>query len=257
MDGVQVSAITTTPVKGLALHARTEVELGLDGVADNRCLYLIDDRGRLVNSKRVDTLCRVRADLDGAAATLTLHFPDASEATEAIEPGPPEPTRFNSRALPAQPVCPALSAALSDFCGQPVRLVRADPEATGNDRGRAGAVSLLSDGSLAHLSGLAGAPVDPRRFRMLLTVAGLPAHAEDDWAGAQVQIGSATVLFHGHVGRCRVTTLDPDTGVANLPTLDLLAYRSGLAKTEPLAFGIYGEVIAPGRVRVGDPVLAG
>ncbi|WP_249011076.1 MOSC domain-containing protein [Conexibacter sp. DBS9H8] len=257
MDGVRISTIATTPVKGLALHAREEVELGPAGVADNRCFYLIDERDVLLNAKRVDALSAVRAELDPAAATLRLRFPDGSDAIEGIEPGPAQPTRFFSRSPPAEPVCPGLSAALSDFCRRHVRLVRADPEATGNDRGRGGSVSLLSDGSLAHLSARAGEPVDPRRFRMLFGVEGVPAHGEDAWVGRQVRIGEATVRFHGHVGRCRITTLDPDSGAVTLATLDLLAYRSGLATTEPLAFGIYGEVTVPGAVRVGDVVDPG
>jgi hypothetical protein len=42
---------------------------------------------------------------------------------------------------------------------------------------------------------------------------------------------------------------------ADPPTLDLLrGYRGGLDTTEPLAFGVYGSVVEPGRVRVGDAV---
>ena len=61
--------------------------------------------------------------------------------------------------------------------------------------------------------------------------------------------------FGGHVGRCLVTSRDPETGEVDLPTLDLLgAYRRDLDTTEPLPFGIYGEVLVPGVVRVGDAV---
>ncbi len=31
-------------------------------------------------------------------------------------------------------------------------------------------------------------------------------------------------------------------------------YRTGLDTTEPLPFGIYGQVLVPGTVRVGDAV---
>ena len=51
-----------------------------------------------------------------------------------------------------------------------------------------------------------------------------------------------------------VTSRDPDTGVIDLPTLvTLVSYRPE-GRTEPLPFGIYGSVVAPGRVRVGDTV---
>jgi hypothetical protein len=51
-----------------------------------------------------------------------------------------------------------------------------------------------------------------------------------------------------------VTGHDPDTGEPNLPTLELLSYRERLGTTEPLAFGVYGEVLEPGRVRLSDTI---
>jgi uncharacterized protein YcbX len=74
--------------------------------------------------------------------------------------------------------------------------------------------------------------------------------------GRPVRIGGALVQMHGHVGRCLVTAQDPDSGMPDMPTLDLLrSYRAGLATTEPLAFGIYGAVIEPGSVSLGDTVV--
>jgi uncharacterized protein YcbX len=136
--------------------------------------------------------------------------------------------------------------------------VRSARASRGRSRcGRAGAVSLIGAASVAKLSELAGVPVDARRFRMLVEVEGSQAHAEDGWVGREVRIGDALVLMRGHVGRCLVTGRDPDTGVSDLPTLDLLrSYRAGLPTTEPLACGIFGEVIEPGTVRIGDAVVA-
>jgi uncharacterized protein YcbX len=123
------------------------------------------------------------------------------------------------------------------------------------DRGRGGAVSLISRASVEHLEQVAAAEVDARRFRMLVEVDGVQAHAEDAWVGRRIRLGGAVVLIRGHVGRCLVTGRDPDTGVPDLPTLDLLrSYRDGLDTTEPLPFGVYGAVVSPGRVQLGDPV---
>jgi uncharacterized protein YcbX len=126
------------------------------------------------------------------------------------------------------------------------------------DRGyRGGNVSLISRGSLEKLrqEAGAGAPVDGRRFRMLFEIDGVDPHEEDEWLGTQVRVGDATIVLNGDVGRCVVTSHDPDTGVTDLDTLGTLAAYRREGRNEPLPFGVYGAVVVPGRVRVGDAVV--
>jgi uncharacterized protein YcbX len=134
--------------------------------------------------------------------------------------------------------------------------VRTEHEGEGVDRGERAGVSLVSTGSLAALAEAADVKaVDGRRFRMTLTVDGLGPHGEDEWLGRRVRAGAALVELVGNVGRCAVTTRDPDTGIRNLETLDLIeAYRGLLETTEPLPFGVWGRVVEPGRVALGDAV---
>ena len=91
---------------------------------------------------------------------------------------------------------------------------------------------------------------------MLVELDGLTeAHEEDTWVGSQVSLGDVVARVRGHVGRCLTTQRHPESGRPDLPTLDLLrSYRGGLATTEPLAFGVYGEVVDAGRIALGDPV---
>ena len=90
---------------------------------------------------------------------------------------------------------------------------------------------------------------------MLIEVDGVAPYEEDSWVGRKVRIGPTLVAMHGNVGRCLITGLDPESGITTLPTLDLLgSYRRELETTEPLPFGIYGEVLEPGPVAIGDPV---
>src|SRR5262249_7444072 len=90
---------------------------------------------------------------------------------------------------------------------------------------------------------------------MLIEIDGVIAHEEDGWIGETVRVGGATVRWLGNVGRCLTTSRDPDTGVVDLPTLDLLRnYRGQMKTTEPLPVGLYGEVLEPGEIRVGDAV---
>jgi uncharacterized protein len=148
------------------------------------------------------------------------------------------------------------SEAVSSWIGEPLTLVR--PERGAVDRGSAGAFSLVSRASLVELGRVAGVggPVDGRRFRMLFEIDGLRAHEEDGFVGRRFRLGDAVVRFTGNVGRCVVTTRDPDSGESDLETLQLLgSYRAGVATTEPLPFGVYGEVIVQGRVRLGDELI--
>ena len=250
----RVSQISIAPVKGLALQRVAAVEVGLNGVEENRRLHLVDLDGRLVNGKRSMPLSLVACRLDLTAMTLALDFPGGREvagrspsasrsrrsSTDAPRPGASSSGRGarrsrRSRASSCGSSCPTRSA----------------PRATAASRGRQ-----------HHLGGLrlrsrpqGGADaLDSRRFRMLFEVEGVAPYAEDGWIGRPVQIGGAVVQPAGNVGRCVVTTWNPDTAERDFDTLGVLAgYRREIETTEPLPLGVAGDVVSAGRVRVGDP----
>jgi uncharacterized protein YcbX len=252
---IVVVALATTPVKGMRVQSPPALELGPEGVPDDRRFYLIDDRGRLMNGKHLGMLPGVAAEYAGDARTLELTLPDGTVVDGTVELGEAIETRFFSRSARARPVLGPWSRALSDHFERPLRLVESAGAAC-LDRGQRGAVSLMSRASLAGLADVAGeGAVDARRFRMTVEIDGVGAHEEDGWIGRRVRVGAALVRMHGHVGRCSTTTRHPEHGHVDLPVLDLLrSYRGGLDTTEPLAFGIYGEVLEGGRVAVGDAV---
>jgi uncharacterized protein YcbX len=251
-----ITAIGTTPVKGLQLQRRTEVMLTETGAADDRRFFVIDDRNRMVNNKRVASLLAVVADYDPRDTRLTLTFPDGASVAAETRDGEPVDATFFSLSPTTVLVPGPFSEALSDYAGEPLRLARIDPRRGGVDRGPAAGVSLISQASVQRLAGLAGQSVDSRRFRMTFEVNGLETHQEDELVGSEARIGEALVAFGGNVGRCLVTGLSPETGTADLPTLDLLDYRTGVDTTEPLPFGVYGRVVEPGTVRVGDALIS-
>jgi uncharacterized protein YcbX len=252
-----VVGITIAPVKGLALSPRQEVRLGPIGVREDRAFFLVDARRRMVNGKTLGRLVQVAADFSADRGTLTLAFPDGHSVAGALALAEPRPVQFYRGKFDAQTVIGPWAAALSEFCGREVVVCRAPLTRQGVDRGVRGAISLVSRASLDALrrAGAVAAPIDPRRFRMLLEIDGVGAHAEDTWRGRTLGIGEATVRINDLVGRCAVTTHDPDTGTVDLPTLHILRrYRGNIDSVEKLPFGVFGEVIRPGRVRVGDSV---
>jgi uncharacterized protein YcbX len=251
-----VSGLALTPVKGTRLRSVSEIVLGRAGVRENRRFFLIDARDRMVNGKTLGELNAVIADYLDAERELTLTFPDGIVIGGRVEPKDQVTARFFSDEVAGRLVDGPWSAALSSYVGQPLRIVEAPDERSGVDRGAHAAVSLISRGSLARLAHEGGEPdVDVRRFRMLIEADGVDAHEEDGWVDRTVRIGDALVAMHGHVGRCLITSRDPDTGEIDLPTLDILGgYRQGLGTTEPLPFGVYGEVLEEGVIRLGDAI---
>ncbi|HEY7732364.1 MAG TPA: MOSC N-terminal beta barrel domain-containing protein [Gaiellaceae bacterium] len=249
----RVVAISVAPVKGLALERRESVELTLAGVEGDRRFYLVDESGHLINQKRVPALATVfPAVTDGR---VCLRFPGGEEVAAEVELGEEVETSFYGRPVRGRLVVGPWSEALTGHAGTTLRLVRTEREGDGLDRGTRAGVSMISTGSLRALAAQAGRDaVDGRRFRMLLTLDGLEPHGEDAWLDRRVRVGGATIELVGNVGRCAVTTRDPDTGVRDLETLDLIeAYRGDVPTTEPLPFGVWGRIVEPGAVRLGDP----
>ncbi len=198
----------------------------------------------------------VRPDWDEQSRRLALSFPDGTEVAGIVELGPEIELSLYGDPFPTQPVLGPWDDALSELAREQLRLLWAPFGAV--DRGlQGGSASLISRASLARLGEVsgAGAPLDGRRFRMLLEIDGVEAHEEDGWIGREVRAGTASILVNGDVGRCVVTSHDPDTGVTDVDTLGALAAYRRTGVTEPLPLGVYGEVVRPGRVRIGDEVV--
>jgi uncharacterized protein YcbX len=249
--------IAATPVKGLRLQHLGEASLTEDGIPGDRAFFLVDERGAMVSATRLGPLVAVEPSHDPSAGMLTLRFPDGETVSGPISLGAAESVRFYDETFDARPVDGAFAEALSEHCGRRLRMFESPPSRPGVDRGRAGAATLLSRASLERLRKQAAAsePVDARRFRMTLGVDGVAAHEEDSWVGRDVRVGDALLRVAGHVGRCALTTRQPDTGVVDFKTLHYLnGYRGHVQSSEPLPFGVYARVVEPGRVRVGDPI---
>jgi uncharacterized protein YcbX len=255
MEG-RVVRISIAPVKSLHLVNPNEIELGTAGVTGDRRFWLVDADRRLVNGKRHPELMRVHSQWNEESHRLALTFPDGSVVAGEAEPGEPFEAELYGTPHPSRTVHGPWEEALSRFAGEALTLLWSEGGAQdrGNDRG--GWASVVSRGSLERMRAEAGAAdsVDGRRFRMLFEIDGVEAHEEDSWLGRRVAIGEAEIVPVGDIGRCVVTTCDPDTAVSDFDTLKLLAGYRRDGVVEPLPFGVYCDVAVPGRVRVGDPV---
>ena len=244
-----VARISVTPVRTFRLSHPDEVELTEHGVVANRRFMLVDADGKRLRSSLTVWPAPVTAEWDESAETLRVAIDG-----EVFE-GPAQGAQhlavdYNGRSLSTAVVDGPWTEPLSQLQGSSVRIVRPD----GPGQLQEAPVTLVSRASLERLEREAGLAVDPRRFRMLFDVDGCGEHEEDTWNGRRVRIGDAVLRVGGGVGRCAVTTRDPDTGERDLDTLRLLrGYREPLEDGE-IPFGVYAEVEQPGRVRVGDEV---
>jgi uncharacterized protein YcbX len=255
MEG-RVARISIAPVKALHVVNPDEVELTHAGVPGDRRFWLVDANRRLVNGKGHPELMRVHPEWDEASRRLALAFPDGAVVEAEVEPGEPFEAKLYGTPHPSRAVPGPWNEALSEFVGESVTLLWSEGGAQDRGVDHGGWASLVSRGSLVRLREQAGIaePIDGRRFRMLFEIDGVEPHAEDAWLGRRVAIGDAEIVPVGDVGRCVVTTCDPDTAVSDFDSLKLLAEYRREGVTEPLPFGVYCDVAVPGRVRVGDPV---
>ena len=112
-------------------------------------------------------------------------------------------------------------------------------------------LSLISLQTVAQLGEELGLDVDPRRFRanIYLDLDGAAGFAEDAFVGRSFKIGAeVTIAIVDRDPRCKMITLDPDSGDVDLKVLQKVGRgHEGRA-------GVYGVVLQEGLVRPGDAV---
>ena len=253
-DRLRVSLLSVTPIKGLGLHHPESVELTDSGVAGDRELFLVDAAGELASCTDIGALMAHRAELDAESGVLTVHGPDGPLRSAPLELGDAVDTDFYGlRTVTGRHVV-GWDDVFSDIAGQPLRLVRGDTGAF--DVAGVTLVGKASTAALAVANGLQ--PVDGRRFRMNVEIAGSAPLDEDTWDGRELRLGDAVVRAGGPVKRCAATTHNPATGEIDLQTLKLIGALKGREEHAPWGagffFGVYADVLVPGRVSVGDPV---
>jgi uncharacterized protein len=251
----RVAWISIAPVKSMGLVQLETAMLEQSGIAGDRAFAVLDQEDRLIGGKRLGPLATIHPDYDPVACTLSLRFPDGTVVAGAIELGGSYIAPFRTRPRAVHPLIGPWSEAVSTFARQPCRLVALAIPGDGGDRGPS--ATLVSTAALETLARAGGedSPLDARRFRMTFGIDGVDAYAEDAWVGRDVRVGEAVVRVAGNVGRCAVTTQDPDTGYPTFDTLHILQHtRGALETTEPLPFGVWSEVLKPGRVGLGDAV---
>jgi len=90
---------------------------------------------------------------------------------------------------------------------------------------------------------------DIRRLRPNILIGGVDGMGEIDWPGGELRIGRAVIRLDSLRGRCPMTTVDPDTLERDPEVLRDIGRRFGGR------LALNAEVLHPGTIRVGDPVI--
>lgn len=257
---MHVAALYHYPVKSLCGQAVDVLRLDALGPLDDRRWMLVDAAGTFVTQRMHGQLVRIRARSDGVQ--LQLNLPDgqilgfeASDVQVSV--------RVWRDEVPAL-LATGPSETLSAYLGVPVRLVRLpdapvrriDPARVPEERfvGFADGFPILvtHQASLAAVESWVGRPLDMRRFRPNIVIAGADPFAEDHWQS--LQIGEVVLDLVKPCSRCVMTTVDPDTGVREADGQPLKALSLHRKTAEGVIFGQNALHRTPGVLRVGDPV---
>lgn len=191
--------------------------------------------GNFCRGAKSPQLMAIRAVVDEAAGRLTLTHPDRP----ALSVDPDDPADAARLIAWVTPLASADRPA-------PAFVVRAAVAMTDSDYP---SITLLNHASLEALGARLGRRLAMERFRGNVWMDGLSAFAEFDLVGHDLRVGGAVLRVRETITRCKATTVDPETGVPDADTLGAL--RAGWGHQD---FGICAEVIAGGRVAVGDRV---
>ncbi|BAL86177.1 hypothetical protein AMIS_9570 [Actinoplanes missouriensis 431] len=265
---MRIASLHTYPVKGC--HRLDHDEAGVEpwGLTGDRRWMIVDTDGVGITQRETPLLTQLTA--RPRPGGLTLSAPGLGELDlDEPEQGEKIAVRVFKNKTPV-PARVADTVWTSAFLGRDVRLTwQADPT------GRAVAEFAQPDDRVSFADGypvlLANTasldavndwlteggdePVPMHRFRPNVVVTGAPAWAEDDWIGRRLRIGDMTFRAAKSCARCRVTTIDQETGETGRQPLHVLGKHRRRDGGLLFAINLIPDLAAgrTGLIRTGDP----
>lgn len=279
---MRLDSIWLHPVKSMIGAVVPAADLGMLGLVGDREWALRDlTTGGIANTRQTPGIMRLAASGDASAVTITL--PDGSSvrssdpdvdavlsaalgrAVSLVARRPADDTEFYRRPAPPADAPPVdLMATLRDIFAReadeplpdftkfaPEVMEFETPPGTFVD-----CYPLLVMTTSAMQSLRAAVPdsvIDVRRFRPNLVVdtGDEPGHPELGWAGRRFRIGEAEIEIVNDCPRCAAITKEiaPDIPADR-------AILRHVVRDLGQAVGAYARVTTPGRVAVGDPLVA-
>lgn len=110
-------------------------------------------------------------------------------------------------------------------------------------------LSIINAATVRAISNTAGVDLDPQRFRGNLLIDTFEPWSEFNLVGRRITIGDAVLEVLRPIDRCKATSINPQTGTADLNIPHLLSRHYG-----HIFCGVYARVITSGKIRITDTI---
>lgn len=285
MAGMESTTVGTVgelrryPVKSMLGETLVSARVGAKGFEGDRAHALVDDETRKIASVKRPRLWgrlfELRAMTNG---TVFVAFPDGTELGIDDPALPDRLSDFLGRRVSIASTPPEdaaydevwerdLKGGVDPMFGRDSTMVDGEEMIEGGATMRmrgdfnAASVHLVTTGSTRHLTELAaGVRVDPHRFRPNVVVdTEEVGFVENEWLGRRLRVGTVELEVTLRVVRCVMPTLAQEDLAADRRVLRAIAEHNmvdpGIGDGAYPCLGVYAEVVTPGEVRVGDPVV--
>lgn len=226
----RVAALWRYPVKSMAAEALEAVDISWDGLAGDRRWGFV----------------REGMERNGFPWLTIRERPDMwSYRPSYLEPDRPERSATIVR-TPSGRDLDVADVALAEELGHGARVMKQNHGVFD-----AMPLSLITTRAIADIGAIVGRVLDVRRFRpnVLIEPEGEGAFPEDTWVGSVLRVGGFRMRVDRRDKRCVMVNVDPTT-IARDPSV-----LRAIAATRQACLGVYGSIIEPGRVAVGDGVF--
>ncbi|KAG7512611.1 molybdenum cofactor sulfurase [Solea senegalensis] len=255
------------PIKSCGAYEVHDWPVGPQGLLYDRSWMVVNTNGVCLSQKRETRLCLIHPKVHLPSNKLLLQTSGMDTISVPLENNV---QKNKSYWMCQSKVCgdrvetvdcgDEAASWLSDFLGQPCRLIRQSPDFTRNTKkGMSGAttstsLSLVNKAQYLMINRASVELIqkqmssrqhysegDPlldtqnaiSRFRANLVITGVEPFEEDNWS--HLIIGNTRFMVAGPCGRCQMVGIDQETGTKTKePLMSLSAYRSG-----KVTFGVY------------------
>jgi uncharacterized protein len=253
-----IESLWRYPIKSMSGEAMAKVFMGFSGVYGDRCCAFKNSAARkgfpYLSATAQEQMLRYRPQFRyPEKAGIPPNLSEAMSIAPGVTPANAEPNDLIlDVATPSGAVIPFDDPALLEMLVKGLRgenhltLVRSDRALTD-----CRPVSLISLQTVRQVEAELGLPIDKRRFRsnIYLDLASDTGFVEDELVGRRLRIGSsATMMVLERDPRCKMISLDPDTGEHNPEIL------RKFAKAHDNFAGVYCAVLVEGVLTKGDSI---